>query len=86
MCVCVFECVCLLECLCVRVRVCVCVCVCVWFNSSHLFPACAVPLLSLFTHDALVQAGPQHGHGRVTVLQLGARLLAFHHRACRKKL
>lgn len=46
-------------------------------ESTHLLLSCRVPLLCVFTHHALVQPGPQHAHGGVSVLQLRATLLTL---------
>lgn len=48
---------------------------------THLLLSCRMPLLSLFTHHALVEPGLQHTHGSVSVLQLRASLLTFCHYA-----
>lgn len=48
----------------------------------HLLLPCYVSLLRLFTQNALVEPGPQHTHGSVSVLQLRASLLTFRRRPC----
>ena len=49
---------------------------------THLLLSCRVPLLVLFTHHALVEPGPQHTKGDVSVFQLRASLLTFGGDAC----
>lgn len=44
---------------------------------AHLLLSCFEPLLTLFTQHALVEPGPQHTHGGVSVLQLRASLLTL---------
>lgn len=44
---------------------------------AHLLLSRFEPLLALFTQHALVEPGPQHTHGGVSVLQLRASLLTL---------
>lgn len=46
-------------------------------QNAYLLLSCFEPLLALFTQHALVEPGPQHTHGGVSVLQLRAGLLTL---------